>query len=88
MNPKRPPSGPGPHSLGAVSSVAAVWPLMLLGDADGTLMAWDLQHGRCSSIATGIWGRRGGLYHIRTGPSNMYTGGPWGEGRKGEEEGL
>lgn len=53
VNPLRPQSGIGPHSLGLVSAVCGVWPLMLLGDADGTLMAWDLMHGRCSSIATG-----------------------------------
>lgn len=53
INPLRPQSGIGPHSLGLVSAVCGVWPLMLLGDADGTLMAWDLMHGRCSSIATG-----------------------------------
>jgi hypothetical protein len=53
VNPKRPSSGVGPHSLGPVSAVAAVWPLMLLGDAEGCLMAWDLLHGRCTSLATG-----------------------------------
>jgi hypothetical protein len=53
VNPKRPQSAVGPHSLSLVSAVCGVWPLMLLGDADGTLMAWDLLHGRCSSMQTG-----------------------------------
>lgn len=64
VNPKRPQSGVGPHSLSLVSAVCGVWPLMLMGDADGTLMAWDLLHGRCSSIQTGENTAGGGELHI------------------------
>jgi hypothetical protein len=30
-----------------------VWPLLVQGDADGTLLSWDLATGHCSSLATG-----------------------------------
>jgi hypothetical protein len=52
MRPKRPSSSPGPgDSVG--SALAAVWPLLVQGDADGTLLSWDLTTGHCSSLATG-----------------------------------
>jgi hypothetical protein len=52
MRPKRPSSSPGPgDSVG--SALAAVWPLLVQGDADGTLLSWDLTTGHCSSLPTG-----------------------------------
>jgi hypothetical protein len=52
MRPKRPSSSPGPgDSVG--SALAAVWPLLVQGDADGVLLSWDLATGHCSSLATG-----------------------------------
>lgn len=50
--PRRPSSGPAPGDSVA-TALAAVWPLLVLGDADGTLLAWDVTTGRCSSLATG-----------------------------------
>lgn len=53
MRPKRPLSSPAPGDSVA-SALAGAWPLLVLGDADGTLLAWDLTTGRCNALATGV----------------------------------
>jgi hypothetical protein len=30
-----------------------MWPLVVMGDATGQLMAWDVKEGHCSSLKTG-----------------------------------
>lgn len=50
--PRRPSNSPAPGDSVA-SAVAAVGRLLVLGDADGTLLAWDTATGTCSALATG-----------------------------------
>eukprot|EP00775_Hariotina_reticulata_P009224 gene9224-9389_t len=45
-------SGPGPQDL-LPTALAALWPLVVLGDAAGQLLAWDVKEGHCSSLKTG-----------------------------------
>ena len=51
--PAWPAGGPTPADSTA-TALAAVWPLVLLGGSDGSLLCWDVSTGRCSRLDTGV----------------------------------
>eukprot|EP00879_Flechtneria_rotunda_P026082 GHRR01027763.1.p1 GENE.GHRR01027763.1~~GHRR01027763.1.p1 ORF type:complete len:766 (+),score=299.10 GHRR01027763.1:72-2300(+) len=66
---RQPPNSPGPRDIVACCALAAVWPLLLLGDAEGRLLVWDVTTGSCSIISTGL----GALRHVRLALSSQQS---------------